>query len=117
MILDARDCPLIWCLETLRKLVMVKLFDCKQQTLKWIGPICPTIKKTVAEKEKATAGLLGDQCGPSKFEIRSMNSEQKFIWIRKHVHVDNGTSLASLCAIWLKNEKDLCLNMFMTDTL
>ncbi|XP_031124333.1 uncharacterized protein LOC116027047 [Ipomoea triloba] len=72
MILDARQQPLVSCLETIRKLLMKKLFDSRQKSRSWKGPFCPNIMKKISIIEKATARCLGTQCDENLFEIRSV---------------------------------------------
>ncbi|XP_019184805.1 PREDICTED: uncharacterized protein LOC109179765 [Ipomoea nil] len=45
LIVDARKQPLIYCLESIRKLLMTKFFENKQKPVKWKGPFCPNIMK------------------------------------------------------------------------
>lgn len=126
MILEARNQPLISCLEIIRKQIMIKLFKCRKQATKWNTPICPRILEKLEVNEKATAGYLGYQCGEQLFEIRGMWEDQR--------EVDLGTMTCScrkwdltgipckhaICAIWMKNDKRLVYQfispLYSTDT-
>lgn len=72
MIQDAREQPLISCVESVRKLLMTKLFESRRKALNWKGPFCLTVMNKIAMNEKAVAGYLGIQCDENSFEIKGM---------------------------------------------
>ncbi|XP_019178181.1 PREDICTED: uncharacterized protein LOC109173407 [Ipomoea nil] len=72
MILDAREQPLISSAESIRKLLMCKIFENRQKALKWNGPFCPNIMKKIANVEHAAGGCLGVQSDENLFEIKCM---------------------------------------------
>ncbi|XP_031091088.1 uncharacterized protein LOC115996087 [Ipomoea triloba] len=70
MILDARDSPLLHCLEIVRKQIMIRLFECRKQAQKWTGKICPNIVKKLSVFEKQAGGYWGYQSTEVLFEVR-----------------------------------------------
>ncbi|XP_031120429.1 uncharacterized protein LOC116023567 [Ipomoea triloba] len=80
VILDAREQPLLSCLETLRKKLMARLYECRKQALKWTEPICPRILKKIVVNEKLAGGYTVIQSDDNLFETRGvMNSA---IWMK-----------------------------------
>lgn len=77
LILNARDSPLINCLEILRKQVMIRLFECRQQASKWSGLLCPVIGKKLAVFEKQAGGYWAHQCDHHLFEVRGANDQHQ----------------------------------------
>ncbi|XP_019197751.1 PREDICTED: uncharacterized protein LOC109191598 [Ipomoea nil] len=70
MILDARDSPLIHCLEIVRKHIMMRLFACRQQALKWNSKLCPNIAKKLEAIEEQAGGYWGIQSTAVLFEVK-----------------------------------------------
>ncbi|XP_019162689.1 PREDICTED: uncharacterized protein LOC109159120 [Ipomoea nil] len=70
MIKDARDSPLINCLEIVRKQIMIRLFECRKQAAQWSGTICPGIVKKISVFEEQAGGYWGFQSDEFLFEIK-----------------------------------------------
>ncbi|XP_019200077.1 PREDICTED: uncharacterized protein LOC109193680 [Ipomoea nil] len=56
-ILEARDKPIIDCLEWIRRMIMGKLFENRQKATEWKGLISPNIVKKLKVIEKDAAGV------------------------------------------------------------
>ncbi|XP_019164439.1 PREDICTED: uncharacterized protein LOC109160617 [Ipomoea nil] len=69
MILDARENPLITCLEILRKQLMVRIYECKTRASKWPGPICPNIVKKLDIVEQQAGSFWCYQSSETLFEV------------------------------------------------
>ncbi|XP_019173396.1 PREDICTED: uncharacterized protein LOC109168970 [Ipomoea nil] len=109
MIVKARECPLIMCIEMLRTILMTRLFKNKQEEFEWIGPICPNIVKKIVVEEKFEGGYIPLQCDLNLFEVKKLHTEEQH-------HVDSGKKTCScrkwnltripcrhpICAIWMK---------------
>ncbi|XP_019171413.1 PREDICTED: uncharacterized protein LOC109166969 [Ipomoea nil] len=72
MIVKARETPLISCLESLRTLLMTRLFKNKQDADEWTGIVCPNIVKKIALEEKFAGGFI-----PLQHAICA-------IWMKRH---------------------------------
>ncbi|XP_031095153.1 uncharacterized protein LOC115999443 [Ipomoea triloba] len=111
MILEARENPVINCLELIRKKLAIKLFENKSKAAEWNGVICPTIVKKIDEIERQVGGLIGYQCGPMLFEIIGTVSGQFSVDLgsrrcscRKWDLIGIPCSHA-VCAIWMNHGK------------
>lgn len=115
MLLDARQQPLISCLETIRKLMMSKIFESRQKAQKWKGPFCPTIMKKISVIEHAAASCIGTQSDEHLFEVRCMAANGSLeqhsvdllrgacscrVWDLTGIPCKHG-----VCAIWMKHGK------------
>ncbi|XP_019194863.1 PREDICTED: uncharacterized protein LOC109188688 isoform X2 [Ipomoea nil] len=107
MILDARDSPLIHCLEIVRKQVMLRLFECRKQATKWTGRICPAIANKISIFEKQAGGYWAYQSTEVLFQVKGATDQHQ---------VDIGAKTCScrkwdlngipcrhaICALWVK---------------
>ncbi|XP_031130170.1 uncharacterized protein LOC116031942 [Ipomoea triloba] len=125
MILDAREQPLISCLESIRKLLMKKLFESKQKAASWKGHFCLTIMKKIAVVEQFAAGCLGSQSDENLFEIRCMSGlgslEQHSVDLMRGACSCRKWDLTgipckhAICAIWLKHGKGGVVHHYVSD--
>ncbi|XP_019155422.1 PREDICTED: uncharacterized protein LOC109152282 [Ipomoea nil] len=110
MILDARDCPLIQCLEIVRKQIMLRLFECRKHAMKWSGRICPSIARKISIYEKQAGGYWAYQSTDVLFEVKGATEQHQ---------IDIGARTCScrkwdltgipcrhaICALWVKYGK------------
>ncbi|XP_019198223.1 PREDICTED: uncharacterized protein LOC109192079 [Ipomoea nil] len=71
-IMEARDKPIIECLEIIRKMIMAKLFENRQKAAEWKSLICLKIVRKLKQIEKAASGYLVTQCDFFKFEVECL---------------------------------------------
>ncbi|XP_031115757.1 uncharacterized protein LOC116019623 [Ipomoea triloba] len=76
-LLDARDKPIIDCLEVIRKQLMARFYDQRQKATEWKTLICPAIVKKLKPIEKEAAGYLATQCDHFKFEVGQLYGDQQ----------------------------------------
>ncbi|XP_019184396.1 PREDICTED: uncharacterized protein LOC109179346 [Ipomoea nil] len=115
MLLDAREKPLISCLESIRKLMMTKIFDSREKVVAWKGPFCPTIMKKLDLIEQAAGNCLGNQSDEHLFEVRCMagngSLEQHTVDLFRRACSCRKWDLTGIpckhgvCAIWIRNGK------------
>ncbi|CAH9101914.1 unnamed protein product [Cuscuta europaea] len=108
VILEARQQALLVCLESIRKLLLTKLFTSRIKARKWSSNICPRIAKKIQDTEKLAASLIGYQCGDNDFEIMGSHGNQHGVNLEKRTCTCKQWDLTgipckhAICAIWLK---------------
>ncbi|XP_031108605.1 uncharacterized protein LOC116013086 [Ipomoea triloba] len=111
MILQARESPVINCLEIIRKKIMLRLFESRTQAAQWTGIVCPNIVRKIDEIEKLAGGLIGYQSAPMLFEIIGTHSGQYTVDLGRRVCSCRKWDLTGIpcphavCAIWIKHGK------------
>lgn len=111
MILQARESPVINCLEIIRKKIMLRLFELRTQAAQWTGIVCPNIVRKIDEIEKLAGGLIGYQSAPMLFEIIGTHSGQYTVDLGRRVCSCRKWDLTGIpcphvvCAIWIKHGK------------
>ncbi|XP_019159583.1 PREDICTED: uncharacterized protein LOC109156168 [Ipomoea nil] len=114
MILDARENPLLNCLESLRELLMTRLFEKREEALKWKGPICPNIFRKLVEIEKGVGGYMPIQCDLMLLEVKGMytdehekvNLERRMCSCRKW-DLTGIPCKHAIAAIWMKKQSPI----------
>ncbi|XP_019196176.1 PREDICTED: uncharacterized protein LOC109190180 [Ipomoea nil] len=108
---DARDKPIIECLEILRKMLMGKFFEKKQKAAEWKSLICPAIVRKLTKIEKDAAKYLATQCDFFKFEVGHLYGDQQEVDLKVKkcsCRVWDLTGIPckhAICAIWKKYGK------------
>ncbi|XP_019151061.1 PREDICTED: uncharacterized protein LOC109147858 [Ipomoea nil] len=108
---DARDKPIIECLETLRKMLMGKFFEKKQKAVEWKALLCPAIVRKLKKIEKDAAKYLATQCDFHKFEVSHLYGDQQEVDLEAKkcsCRVWDLTGIPckhAICAIWKKYGK------------
>ncbi|XP_019173819.1 PREDICTED: uncharacterized protein LOC109169391 [Ipomoea nil] len=80
---DARDKPIIECLEILRKMLMGKFFEKKQKAAERKSLICPAIVRKLKKIEKEAAKYLATQWDFFKFEVGHLYGDQQEVDLEK----------------------------------
>ncbi|XP_019200367.1 PREDICTED: uncharacterized protein LOC109193988 [Ipomoea nil] len=107
-IMEARDKPIIECLEIIRKMIMAKLFENRQKAAEWKSLICPKIVRKLKQIEKAASGYLATQCDFFKFEVRHLYGDQQQVDLERKQCSCRRWELTgipckhAICAIWKK---------------
>ncbi|XP_031116762.1 uncharacterized protein LOC116020425 [Ipomoea triloba] len=110
-LLDARDKPIIDCLEVIMKQLMARFYDQRQKATEWKTLICPTIVKKLKPIEKEAAGYLATQCDHFKFEVGQLYGDQQEVDLERKECSCRKWQLTgipckhALCAIWKKYGK------------
>ncbi|XP_019199102.1 PREDICTED: uncharacterized protein LOC109192856 [Ipomoea nil] len=108
---DARDKPIIECLEILRKMLMGKFFEKRQKAAEWKALLCPAIVRKLKKIEKDASTYHATQCDFHKFEVSHLYGDQQEVDLEAKkcsCRVWDLTGIPckhAICAIWKKHGK------------
>lgn len=75
-ILEARDQPIITCMDIIRRYISKRLVARKEAAMKWNHEVGPRVFKILERNKMDSTKLNPDYCGEDKFEVRSYSMDQ-----------------------------------------
>ena len=75
-ILEARDKPIITCMDMIRRYISKRLVARKKAAEKWRHDVGPQVFKILEKNKVESVNSIPDYCGDDKFEVRAYYVDQ-----------------------------------------